>query len=279
LALEFGEITEDMFWDKNGVNVHLRSASWRFPGKRHSYLTGYVSGRMSDPACSKFKTEIECILRSVVRSIAKIDPIDIDDEGEMNMPLRFGKDTMLIKGDTFEDNKVLIKKCLDVYYGISGKNNSIERRIANAVRLLVESDAQSNDAIGLALSVAGIEALLGEQGSEMVEKISTNAATLLEPDLEKRNDAAKYVKNIYDIRSRTLHGSEVEAKSSDRIQARILAAGVFVSMNSYADCMKRSGCEAKNLGELLEGIRDLRFKGGQPVGVIQCPAVRALWTK
>jgi alkanesulfonate monooxygenase SsuD/methylene tetrahydromethanopterin reductase-like flavin-dependent oxidoreductase (luciferase family) len=132
---------------------------------------------------------------------------------------------------------------------------------------LIESDNQTNNAVGLALSIAAIEALLGEKGQEVTTKLADNVAVLLEPDLSKRQKATEFVKDLYDTRSRALHGELVETENEARFNARHLAAAVISGVISRRDFLRRLGESPETPEQLLKELREIRFDSGQPMGV------------
>ena len=147
----------------------------------------------------------------------------------------------------------------------TSKKDSFKRRIRNAVQLLIESDSQQNHAIGIALSVAAIEALLGEKGAEISERVSTNVSVLLESDTKYRSQAVKFIKFIYNERSRILHGEMVENTSNIRLKARHLASAILFSIVSHIDTTTRMQASPETPRELLQQLYDARFTQGSPI--------------
>ncbi|MBW8042168.1 MAG: hypothetical protein FVQ85_19510 [Planctomycetes bacterium] len=266
---------EATLWCKNGVRVRLLGRRYfrtRYYRERLFYLDAIVDGRMSNLACEQLQAEISRILSTVIRSASLLWPVD----DASTLPRRLDE-LPLVKEDLLQRKKVLIKKCLDMYYSKPSKKDSIDRRIRNAVHLLIESDAQSNDAVGLALSVTAIDALLGEKSAEISEKLSMNVAVLLEPDLNRRQNATKFVKDMYNLRSEVLHGAKTEGEKDFRVKARHLVAGVLSAIISRRDFLKRAGYDPESPQELLKGLRELRFTPVQPIGIEETN-VRELWT-
>ncbi len=264
----------ETLWCKSGISLEVVGESYhsgRYCGTM-SQLCACFEGDMSNLVCERLREELSRILPSVIRSISLITQKDISKIKRASI-----KGIPLSDEQWISDKRYLIKRCLDAYYSKPMKKDSIERRIRNAVHLLIESDAQSNDAVGLALSVAAIDALLGEKGKDMVEKLSTNVAVLLEPDLEKRGNAKNFVRDIYDLRSRALHGEKIETESYSRIKARHLAAGVLAGIVSHRDFLSRAGYDPERPNELLKDLRESQFTPGQPIGVEESN-VGELWS-
>lgn len=265
---------EAALWCKNGVSLHLVGRRYFEKGysrEKLFYLDAVVDGHMSNLACEQSQAELSRILPTVIRSASLLEPVD----NTSALPRRLDE-LPLAKEELLQSKKVLMQEAVNAYYNEPTKKDSIDRRIRNAVHLLVESDAQSNDAIGLALSVTAIEALLGEKGTEIAEKLSMDVAVLLEPDLNRRQNATKFVKDMYTLRSDALHGAKIEGERRSRVRARHLAAGVLAGIISRRDFLRRAGFDPESPHELLKDLRESRFTTGQPIGIEESN-VRELW--
>jgi len=182
-----------------------------------------------------------------------------------------------IEDKVIESGKALIRQYLDAYYSdFPGKKDSTDRRIRNAVCLLIESDNQPNDAVGLALSITAIEALLGEKGEGIAIMLAERVGALLEPDDIQRNNATEFVKKLYNTRSRALHGELVETESTVRFNARHLAAAALDAM-IFLKLAAPSYYDVPDTPEqLLKFLYDSRRTPGQPLGIKEYN-VRDLW--
>jgi hypothetical protein len=121
----------------------------------------------------------------------------------------------------------------------------------------------------------------------MTNKLADFVAGLLEPEVGLRRQAADFVNDLYDKRSRVLHGDRLEGNSKARADARKLAASVLYGVWSYQDFFERwykqdpepDGRPDMRKPEILfEKLRADFVKPGLPVGVLELP-VRALWQK
>jgi hypothetical protein len=275
-------------WNKNGVSVRLlRGADVikERPGDKKLYrLLAIIEGEMSTSACSMLQNEMSRILPTAIRSADLLQAEEFG--GEYKVIGYSGKIPLLYKREIgglpwgeelIERARPLIRHYLDAYYSTSntGKKDSIDRRIRNAVCLLVESDNQPNNAIGLALSITAIEALLGEGADQITKTLSERVGSLLEPDRNQRNNATKFVKDLYGDRSDALHGRYLEKESKARTHARQLAAGVLSGVISRRDFRRRSGYEPETPPELLQDL-DSSFASGEATGVEEYN-VRELW--
>lgn len=187
---------------------------------------------------------------------------------ESNLPL--------ISEIEFESKKAFVQKCIEAYFSKPTNKDSLNLRIRNAVHILIASDAQPNHSVGLALSVTAIEALLGQKGEGISYRLADNVAVLLEPDLTKRQKATDFVRDLYNKRSRVLHGEEIKQESQVRDQCFQLAAGVLHGMITYRDFLKGGGFDLQTPQDFLKSLFRKRFEPGQPAGLLESN-VRELW--
>ncbi len=174
------------------------------------------------------------------------------------------------------DELAFIKFCVASMWAISPKGDFLDKRLANTVRLLREADRQTEDAIGLALAITALEAILGRQesGNSLTEALATNVAVLMEPDLIPRNDAIDFVKELYNKRSKALHGVNIDGDADARCRARLLAAGVLKAVWEHRTF--ETGTDRDK--DFFKMLRDRNREKGLPEGVHDSP-VRALWSK
>lgn len=239
-----------------------------------------VQGHCTSRALEQFQEEVGAALRTVLKSVESLSD---DERGGFypRKPVQLWIEEHVIKSgddDGYWDliNPRIIRPLLDAYFGNVGKKDTFNRRIRNALHLLVESDRQAHDAVALSLSVAAIEALLCRKGSDLTSQISENAAVLLEPDSHFRDDATNFVRNLYDIRSRTLHGDLVADVRIHRLYARQLAAAVFLAILQRREYQSRMGIEAEPPDDFFSEIRASKWVPGPVPGVTLSP-VRKLW--
>ncbi|HUT62246.1 MAG TPA: hypothetical protein VNA25_30780 [Phycisphaerae bacterium] len=266
---------ERPFWQRDGIQLVLVGRGYLESNAECLYAR--IQGCMSGAVLHDMTREIAHLFPSVVRSVAILEP-EAGDDGSDRMTQQIARrptasESLLRRRGDF------IRTCLDSYYATTGtQKDSFDRRIPNALNLLAESDAQTNEAVGLALSVAAIEALLGEKGQNLTERLADNVAVLLEPDPKWRNDAAEFVKRIYDVRSRVLHGEQVEGEATVRAEARRLAAAVLIAVISRRDFMSRIGFGPEKPADLLRELRKGRFQAGETPGVDKAAlSVQELW--
>jgi len=270
---------ERMVWSKNGIAIKWLYGGfvdfyhiYCIQGKDYVRRTIYagLSGVISETAYEKLHKEISRLLPSIIVTISSIASEEWPDVFQTELPC--------IKDGLSENQQKLLTHCLDSYYSSSGKKQDFERRIQNAIRLLMESDAQTNDAVGLALAIAAVEALLAKKGPELATSLADYVARLLELDLKQRGNAKEFVKNLYDIRSRTLHGERLDGEEASRRDGRRLAAAVLAAIVERRDFLLRAGYEPETPDQLFEELKKTQYDEGLIMGISESP-VRKLWRK
>ena len=131
------------------------------------------------------------------------------------------------------DGGILLRTCLDAVFGKdAAADEDLVRRIQNSVSLLANSDVVDHAGVSLALCIAAIESLLTNPGDKVAEVFANSCATLLQPDTNRRQDAIRDLKKVFDYRSSVLHGRTITADRSIRDQTRRLAAGILRAVAS-----------------------------------------------
>ena len=183
---------------------------------------------------------------------------------------------MLEVGVRKDSSTRMVAPLLDAYFASPIKNDSIDRRIHNALHLLIQSDQQRHTAIGIALSVAAIEALVCGSSDNIANTFAENSAVILEPDPNYRAAAVDFAKDLYNVRSRVLHGDVLEHEATVRRNSRILAAAILQAILERRDFQRRVGEDSETPDKLLKELRRGKWIPGQLTGVSPSP-VRQLW--
>jgi hypothetical protein len=258
-----------VLFSRNGIQIlAVRWPVANFHGTpNQEELVICISGRLTEDSLCSVEKEVTNVLMSQATSVSLLE-----DSAALSTSARL----------PYIKNMDRILKCmasyLDSYYQVSQKKDSMDKRIRNAIYLLTESDKQTNDSIGLSLSVAAIEALLGQGKDNIAEGISQRIAALLEPDLDLRHDAKTFFKDLYDCRSRTLHGDVIDAEQEIRRRARHLAAAVLDAAVSRRDLVIRGDYPTQMPQDFLEELGRLQYQSGLPAGVNEYN-VREYWRK
>lgn len=231
-----------------------------------------LEGRCSSRAFRRFRQEMCRIVPCIMRGI------DIFEEIHSEQWLCCFKDA--IAGRPIEQRgwqtNIEVGQLLDAYFSNATRTDSTDRRIRNSVHLLVQSDQQRHTAIGIALSVAAIESLVCRKGGDIANMFAENTALILEPDPSFRAAAVEFSKDLYDARSRVLHGDFLEHEAEMRRNARALAAAVLKAILERRSFQRRAGVESETPDELFNELRQGKWIPGQLTGVSESP-VRALW--
>jgi hypothetical protein len=169
-----------------------------------------------------------------------------------------------------------LRSFLDAFFSRSTKKDSLDRRLRNAVHLLVQANNSTDPAVSMSLTVAAIEAILCKRGGDLSTQMAENVATLLEPLARYRNEAVKCVKRLYDLRSQTLHGTLLEEDTECSAQSRLLAWAVFNAFIERREFQRRLGVNSETPDDILGELRTLRFGDGIVPGVPRSD-IRRLW--
>lgn len=270
-------------WQKNGVDVNIVSdiseineEEWK---TRKTKVSLQLSGSMSELCFDENKNTFSRLLHTAINSISMLTGDfhpSWDGKEYYLCPRSDGNILLGLTEKEFLDIAHKIIKYIDSYF-IASDKKSMDRRINNAICLLIESDAQDNNSVSLSLSIAAIEALLGEKGNEMAEKLTVLVGRFLEPTLEHRANAEEFFKKLYDARSRTLHGESLEKENELCLKARHLASAVLDSTISRRDFRRRLGYEPEKPDELIKELKATKYKDGTPVGSEEIYNVRNYW--
>jgi hypothetical protein len=274
-----------VLWENNGVHICMLGLA---PGPVQDaelcrgelpcttrVLTAQVCGIMSMRACHSLMKELSDLMPSLIRSSRDYC------EGTCLPGLTMQR--LPTVGNLDLEGTVtarFMKLWLDSYFAPKSKpkRNALDWRVRNALHLLVESDSQSDDAVGLSLCVCALEALLAQKGVEISGALADNIATFLEPELCYRAAAVGFVKRLYNVRSEVLHGECVESERETRVNARRLAAAVLRAVVKRREVMKEASLGTETLDDLLDDLRKSKYTPGPILGADPC-TVCDLWRK
>jgi len=120
---------------------------------RRDLLYARIWGRISPGALETLADELKGVIRSLIRSVAAAAGRDTD---LRTLPV-FPTILPYAGVEPVTDEAGFLRMCLDSYFAKpSSKKDSLERRIRNAIALLVEADTQATDAVGIALAVTAV---------------------------------------------------------------------------------------------------------------------------
>ncbi len=224
-----------------------------------------VWGNFSDGAIAQVGKAVARIAPSASRTLHLVncDPKTSREYGFVP----FEVDSSKIWDDFKKLDKSLFTAIVESYFHPpASKTSSLEQRLRNAAHLLVEADSQDSVAISLSLSFSAIEAMVCSKTDGIVDELSRNVAGLLEPNKLNRMDAISAIKQLYALRSKTLHGASVDGDDNAKWKARCLAAAVVKAVVEWREHVARMGDEASR-DDFLAELRGLSVTGNQMVGV------------
>jgi hypothetical protein len=170
----------------------------------------------------------------------------------------------------------LVGECLQVFFGPQPKGDSIDARLRNAMLLLMEADRQKHFAIAVSLCFSAMEAMLGRGAGDIVGTLSKNLAALLEPPNARRLAAIKKVKDLYNVRSKVLHGASLDHDPRTQDTCRLLAAAVLKAYLERRASAKGADEKAESPDAFFAGLENAQMNG-QSVDGVSVSAARRLW--
>lgn len=211
-------------------------------------LTAFCSSRAMDLAVS----EVKAAAKSAIRSFRL---------------LRSAFGDMPPEDDKVEHELKFIATCLDAYFLPGQRGDTLDKRIHNAVHLLVQADGQVEPAVMLALSFSAIEALICSKREGIADELARNAATLLQHNPDLRSHTIKRAKKLYDLRSKVLHGSQTNVDDGTEVEARRLAAAILAATIGWTEFVSRLGESKWGKAEFFDALEEAKTTGKRFTGV------------
>ena len=234
----------------------FRHMGLRWHPERRVYAS--LSGWISKDAAEGAHRVLGRVVRAALRAVS-----DLEGRGEgAEEPLA------LVSRDGLTASRIFLRRFIGTYWAPRPRIYA-DVGIYNAVRLLIEAASQQNHAIALSLYCSAMEALLGRGRGDITKSVSEDVATLLEFTPQARPDAVGFVRGVYDIRSRTLHGDSIETDPTSRARTRALATDVLRAVIERRDFEAKLGTRPKSSQEdsLLKELESARLTGQQIVGI------------
>jgi hypothetical protein len=177
------------------------------------------------------------------------------------------------------DEQAFVASLLNSFYADLKEKpkDTMDRRIRNALQLLIETDRQEHDAVALSLAMAAIEALVCIKGSDISNQIANNTAVLLEPDPSHREAAINLLKKIYSARSETLHGASLDHEHTLCRQAKQLASFVLLAFINRRDFQRKMGEVVESPVDLLNELRSTMLSGRAEIPGVSVKGIQQLW--
>ena len=231
-------------------------------------LRAEIRGYFSKDAAAPARAEASRVLRALLRLRSDLDAVD-------ERPIDPAQLTR-IPADRLPDMLVLVQKWLGSFYGTKPDRKSLDKRVLNAIELIVEADHQHRDAIALPLLCAAMEALVARGSQGVTETLAEAGATLLEPDAPARVHAVKFIKGLYGARSRVIHGDTLEVEPRSRNHARTLCAHLLQAVVDWRDFQQR--CNGNTDADtFLDELQQARLTGKSLITARESLIIRRLW--
>jgi hypothetical protein len=222
----------------------------------------------SAAAAAQLQADVAPLLRSLVLSFSMLARAKGEPATRGNLPY--------VCDVSAGDSLNLVGECLNVFFGPQPKGDSIDARLRNAMLLLMEADRQKHFAIAVSLCFSAMEAMLGRGAGDIVATLSRNIAALLEPPNARRTAAMKMVKDLYNIRSKVLHGASLDHDPRTQDTCRFLAAAVlkaYLERRAYS----KSQADRVETPDVFFGALDNAQMDGRSVDGVAASAARRLW--
>jgi predicted component of type VI protein secretion system len=115
------------------------------------------------------------------------------------------------------------------------------RFVAGALRLLGDCDAMlsSFPAQAFVAAMSAVEACVGGKGSDLAKTVARRCGRLLVDDLRLRASADQLLSDLYDHRSRIVHGEQCDTSTKDAVLMRYVASCVVFNCAGLARAMGR----------------------------------------
>jgi len=267
-------------WSKNGVSLKLEvtPASMAAGEDKHWPSGGYhrrLAFVLDGASSSALRSMADSLGKCVEVIAACIDPVP-----ETVNPTRLSIEAIVTERATISE----LMDCL-LQSSPAAENDKLAERIGTGLRLLSEAASQNATALSLALTVTALEALLGKKGSSAIaNEIAERVAILMESRIEYRMTAEKFVKELYDHRSRVLHGEDIGPRDEWYRKARFLVLRVVYRIIQFRLFRRKLAIEELLSPEqLIDEIHAAKYDSSLFTGQIElddvatflwCPAVQ-----
>jgi len=249
--------SETLIWEQNGIQIKLagkgiaeldpQNSVESSAGEIRHFVYFRALGIMSETACDQLYKELSKVIPSIVRSISAYQRRAFSNQAATNLPW--------ISGEVLLRELPFLRHCVDSFYLKKVASESIDRRLREATKLLVAADQQPDFAASLALAFSAIEAMLCEGNDNIAEQLAWKTSTLLAQDGEQRLKTEPIVKKLYNVRSRAMHGDNLEVAETQRDSVRKLSAGVMKAIFERRAIVKRLGANPEAPKDLFEALK------------------------
>jgi len=282
---------QPVVWEsENGFRVMLVGTLPRGPafaslGPRFAETFGWpwqevycvIEGACTQNALRRCETGVKRVLKSTFGFLQKLRRREAkrDDQEFAKRPVQLDFTKSSGEAATVES----VRAVLDAYFSKPPKEDSVGQRLRNAVHLVVQSGEQELDALSLTLSVSAMEALVcAKDTKNIAETFAKNIASLLESDLSSREAAVRYLKKLYNARSRTIHGELLSHEIEMGVDSRVIANAVICAVTQRRELCRKCGYPFESANEFLAELKSQRGRKNLLDGVEES-VVCSLWRK
>jgi hypothetical protein len=165
----------------------------------------------------------------------------------------------------------LTRQALALQFSPEDEGDTLARCLKNAIWFLAEADHQSSYSVASVLCFAAIEALVGQGRGEIAKVLAENTAVLLESDSRERSKAITYIKHLYNLRCKFVHGDDPHKAGECAEEVRSLAALLMLAVFEWRSFARRLTIQpsrehflkevydALTTGQSLPGIPDFDY--------------------
>ncbi|HEX6963316.1 MAG TPA: hypothetical protein VF175_15725 [Lacipirellula sp.] len=139
----------------------------------------------------------------------------------------------------------------------AGTTSVLQRQVSLAIAYLEAARKQTSSAIAYLMTFSAIEALICDRdfGFGQTRQLREWIPTLLQPDPAMRSKSKEAIGELYELRCKIAHGSELIASNAELQQARRLVAGLLIGICHWISHCRRN----QHVGSRFEiGTEDKR---------------------
>jgi hypothetical protein len=230
----------DEVWSSNtGLSLRLEvEPNDELGHEVEAYLQGGWSTQAMRDAEEAVGKIFESVVRTIILGVTKVEQ-ELGTPPECNLEIIFAEMVGSKSGNESNalyapldyllkrDGSAVLRTSLSAYFSPDDDgDDELLRRVRNATILLAHADQSPSGPIALSLCFAAIEALICEDG-KIGEQIREHIPVLLESDPKKRTSKKRTaLYDLYDLRSKVLHGSDLSVSKEASKTVRRIAAGV-----------------------------------------------------
>lgn len=202
-------------------------------------LKGYLVGSCSESAMVRATNKLKPIFESAAKT-ARLSALKSGTADERQYGGFWRNSGPPLDYFIHGDGAKLFRTCVDsVLTSTRFKGNDVRLSLRDAANSLIRSDSQTDPAMALSLSFASIESLVCFEKEKIVEQITSYVPTLLQPAGFGRGHKGEVLKELYGLRSATVHRGGAEVSNDAKEIVRRVASGVLLAVVRWYDFQSR----------------------------------------